>query len=189
MALIREGTKTALLIVDVQVGVMKYVWEPAQTISNINCVLDKARSQGIPVIWIQHSNQHLLLDSPEWQLVPELVPESDELQIDKHFNSAFEETTLDEFLEQLSISHIVLCGAETNWCIRATAYAALDKGYDLTLIKDAHTTEDIDLGEDVVIKALDIIRDLNVVMAWVSYPDRTSQAVEVEALDFTLPNA
>jgi nicotinamidase-related amidase len=189
MALIREGNKAALLVVDVQVGVMQYVWEPARIISNINKAVDKARGLGIPIIWIQHSNQELLLDSPEWQLVPELVPGSNDLHIDKHFNSAFEETTLDEFLEQLGISHIVLCGAETNWCIRATAYAALDRGYDLTLISDAHTTEDIELGDDEVVKALDIIRDLNVVMAWVSYPDRTNRAVPVEELDFTLAEA
>ncbi len=147
MAFVREGNRTALLVVDVQIGVMQYVWEPDRIISNINRAVEKAHEQGIPVIWIQHSNQELLLDSPEWQLVPELVPGPDDLHVDKHYNSSFEETSLDEFLEQLGISHIVLAGAETNWCIRSTAYAALDKGYDLTLVKDAHTTEDIELGE------------------------------------------
>lgn len=186
MAFIRKGSNAALLVVDVQVGVMQFVWEPSRVIENIKRVVEKARGQEVPVIWIQHSDQELLLDSPGWELVPELVPGSDDLHIDKHYNSAFEETTLDDFLEQLGISHIVLCGAETNWCIRATAYAALDRGYDLTLVKDAHTTENIDLDDGEVVKALDIIRDLNVVMNWVSYPDRTNQAVSADELDFTI---
>jgi nicotinamidase-related amidase len=106
------------------------------------------------------------------------------VHIDKHWNSSFEQTPLEETLTHLDVSHIVLAGALTNWCIRATAYAALDRGYDLTLLEDAHTTEDIELDNGETISARDIILDLNIVMTWVSYPDRTNHALSVANLNF-----
>lgn len=188
MTTVREGNKSVLLVVDVQVHVMDSIWEADRIIDNINRAVEKARNQGVPVIWVYHTNKKMTHGSPDWALVPPLVPEADEIQIDKHYNSAFEQTSLEETLARLDVSHIVLCGAATNWCIRATAYAALDKGYDLTLIKDAHTTEDLDLGDEGKVKAVDIILDLNAVMNWVSYPDRTNRSVAVNELDFKNPS-
>ncbi|HBY06465.1 MAG TPA: cysteine hydrolase, partial [Chloroflexi bacterium] len=140
MAIIREGNQGVLLVVDVQVGVMREAWEASRTIKNISIAVEKARSQGIPVIWVQHSDDELVYGSPDWQIASELSPAEGELRIYKQYNSAFEETSLEKTLAQLGIAHIVLAGAATNWCIRATAYGALERGYDLTLIKDAHTT-------------------------------------------------
>jgi hypothetical protein len=80
-------------------------------------------------------------------LVPELVPAQGEPLLHKHFNSSFEQTSLEEELAKLGATHVVLAGAATNWCIRATAYGALERGYDLTLVKDAHTTETMELGD------------------------------------------
>ena len=54
---------------------------------------------------------------------------------------AAEDTALEATLAARGVSHVVLAGAESAWCIRATAYGALERGYDLTLIDDAHTTE------------------------------------------------
>ena len=107
----------------------------------------------------------------------------DEAVILKGFASSFEETDLDNVLEGLKVSHIVLAGAATNFCVRATAYGALDRGYDLTLVSDAHTTGTMDLG-DKTIKAADIIDDLNAVMSWVKYPGRTNKAVPTDEIDF-----
>ena len=92
------------------------------------------------------SNVRHLNGSPEWQMVPDLAPAENELLIHKQFNSSFEQTLLEQELAKFGAPHIVLAGAETNWCIRATAYGALDRGYDLTLIKAAHTigTKEID---------------------------------------------
>ncbi len=184
MALIREGDKSALLIVDAQVAVMQPTWEPDRIIDNINLAVEKAREQAVPIIWVQHSDEELIQDTPGWMLAQGLMPEPDEIRINKHYNSAFEETTLEETLADLGVSRIVLCGALTNWCIRATAYASLDNGYDLTLIKDAHTTEDIDLGDGDVIPARNIIIDLNIAMTWLSYPNRVNQAVAAAELTF-----
>jgi nicotinamidase-related amidase len=184
MAAIREGNKHVLLVVDVQAGVMQSAWDSSRIIQNINIAVKKARSQGIPVIWVQHSDNELVYGSPDWQLVPELSPAEDEIKIHKQFNSSFEQTLLEETLSRLGATHITLAGAATNWCIRATAYGALDRGYDLTLIKDAHTTETIEFEDGTEIEAADIIRELNVAMKWLSYPDRTNSTASAEEINF-----
>jgi nicotinamidase-related amidase len=184
MAIIREGNQKVLLTVDVQVGVMAGVWNAPQVIENIGLGVEKARQNGVPVIWVQHSDDELIYGSPEWQIVPELSPAEDEVRIYKHFNSSFEQSTLEETLARLGATHIVLAGAATNWCIRATAYGALDRGYDLTLIKDAHTTETIAFKDGFRIEAENIVHELNVAMTWLSYPDRVNSAAAVEEIDF-----
>ena len=188
MATIREGNKGVLIIVDVQVGVMENAWEASRIITNIQTAVSKARQQGVPVIWVQHEDENgLAHGSPEWQIVPELIPAEGETRIYKKFNSSFEETTLEETLAGMGITHIILAGAATNWCIRATAYAALERGYDLTLLKDAHTTETMDLGNDKKVEAADIIWDLNLTMTWLGYSNRKNGTATVENVDFNTP--
>ncbi len=108
------------------------------------------------------------------------------MQIHKQFNSSFEQTSLEETLAGLGATHIVLAGAATNWCIRATAYAALDRGYDLTLIEDAHTTGTLELENGIRIEAADVVRELNNAMSWLSYPGRTNGTATVDAVDFAV---
>ena len=187
VAVIREGNKGVLLVVDVQVGVMQNAWDAQRIIKNIGIVVEKARSQGVPVIWVQHSDDELVHGSPDWQLVPQLSPAEGEVRIHKHFNSSFEETSLEETLARLGATHVALVGAATNWCIRATAYGALDRGYDLTLIKDAHTTETIELENGISIEAASLVRELNLAMTWLSYPGRTNRTASVEDVDFAVP--
>ena len=184
MATIRAGQQSALLVVDVQVGVMNEAWEAPRIISNLAQSVERARAAGVPVIWVQHADQELVSGSPAWQIVPELGPAPGETRIEKRFNSSFEQTNLEAILENHAVSHIVLAGAATNWCIRATAYAALDRGYDLTLIADAHTTGSLTLDDGREIEAAQIVEDLNIVMEWVSYPERSNRSVKAEALRF-----
>jgi nicotinamidase-related amidase len=184
MATIHEGNKTVLLVVDVQVGVMRTAWDAPRIIKNIGVAVKKARSQRIPVIWVQHSDNELVYGSPDWQLVPELSPLEGEIQIYKQFNSSFEGTSLEETLARLGVTHIVLAGAATNWCIRATAYGTLDRGYDLTLIKDAHTTETMEFEDGTKIEAANIIFELNIAMKWLNYPGRTNGTASAEEIDF-----
>jgi hypothetical protein len=82
---------------------------------------------------------------------------------------------------------VALAGASTNWCIRATAYGALDLGYDLTLIEDAHTTSTMELDNGTKIEASNVIDELNVCMTWVTYPDRTNGTATAEKVDFATP--
>jgi nicotinamidase-related amidase len=187
MAIVRDGNKGVLVIVDAQVGVMSDLWQAPRVIRNVSCAVARARAQGVPVIWVQHSDEELAYGSPEWQWVPELAPAPGEPVIHKHFNSAFEQTTFEAELAKLAATHISLAGAATNWCIRATAYGALDRGYDVTLIEDAHTTGTIELENGVTIEAAQVIEELNVVMRWVSYPGRINRTAMAEQADFAIP--
>lgn len=187
MATVREGNQGVLLVVDVQVGVMSDAWNASQVIHNVARAVERARAQGVPVIWVQHSDEELVYGSPEWQWVPELARAEGEPLIHKRFNSAFEETTLSDQLAQFGASHIVLAGAATNWCIRATAYGALERGYDLTLVRDAHSTGSIEFKNGTRIEAENIVQELNVGMSWVSYPGRKNAIATAEEVDFATP--
>lgn len=185
MSTVRPGNQPVLLVVDVQAGVMPGCWNTARVIGNVARTVSGARERGVPVIWVQHDDAEMPRDSAAWQLVPELVPAQGEARVYKQFPSSFEATDLESHLARLGATHIVLAGAETNLCIRATAYAALERGYDLTLVKDAHTGRSIDLGNGSVVEAEGIVNELNTVMTWLRYPGRKSSTVVVEKLEFT----
>lgn len=185
MATIREGDQSVLLVVDLQVGVVANVWEGDRVVSNASQAVDKARQAGVPVIWVRHSDDELERGTPEWELVPELAPAEGEAVVDKHFNSSWEDTALAELLDEIGATRVVLAGAATNWCIRATAYGALDRGYDLTLVKDAHTTESLEFADGTEIPASHIVDELNVAMRWVAYPGRDNAVTSVADLTFT----
>jgi len=189
MATVREGNMGVLLVVDVQVGVMRESWDAPRIIKNVSRAVERARAQRVPVIWVQHSDQDLVYGSPEWQWVPELAPAEGEPLIHKRFNSSFEQTTLEEELAKLGATHIALAGAATNWCIRATAYGALDRGYDLTLVKDAHTTGTMKLDNGVAIEAANVVQELNIAMTWLSYPGRTNGTATAEEVQFATPGS
>ena len=187
MATVREGNRGVLLVVDVQAGVMAEAWDAPRVIGNVARTVERARAQGTPVLWVQHADNDLRHGSPEWQWVPELVPAAGEPLIHKHFNSSFEQTTLEQELAKVGATHITLAGAATNWCIRATAYAALERGYDLTLVKDAHSTGTMQLENGTRIEAASVIDELNIAMTWLSYPGRSNGTATAEQVDFGRP--
>lgn len=185
MATVREGNKSVLLVVDVQVSVVKGAWDAPRVVGNVALAVERARAQGVPVIWVQHADEDLAKDTPGWQWAPELVPAADELLIHKQHNSSFEDTSLSDELAKLGTTHIVLAGCATNWCIRATAYGALERGYDLTLVKDAHTTKTMDLENGTKLDAATLVQDLNIAMTWLSYPGRKNATATAETVEFS----
>jgi nicotinamidase-related amidase len=184
MATVREGNQSVLLVVDVQVNVVNGAWESSRIVGNVALAIERARAHGAPVIWVQHGDEELVKDSPGWQWAPELVPSANELLIHKQFNSSFEHTELDAELAKLGATHIVLAGCATNWCIRATAYGALERGYDLTLVEDAHTTKTMELEDGAKLDAATLVRDLNTTMTWLSYPGRKNTTAKAQNLVF-----
>jgi nicotinamidase-related amidase len=183
----RPGTASALLVVDVQVGVVSAAWQRERIVANVALAVQRARTAGIPVIWIQHHDEELKQETPEWQWVPELEPANGEARVHKSFNSAFEDTDLLDILDRQGVSRVFLAGAATNWCIRATAYGALDRGFDVTLLSDAHTTENIEISMEQVIDARSVIDDLNIAMRWLSYPGRVNTVATAAEADFARP--
>ncbi|KAL1412174.1 hypothetical protein Q8F55_003184 [Vanrija albida] len=111
----------ALLIIDVQVNVVAEAYERDATIANINTALARARAAGAPV----------------------LVPLDSELRVHKAYGDAFEDTDLEAQLDAAGVRTLVVCGAQTDFCVRSTIHSGLTRGFSVTLLGDAHTTDDL----------------------------------------------
>ena len=143
MATFENRPNTALLLVDVQNGVVGGAHERDAVVANVGALVERARGAQVPVVWVQHNDDGLARGSDEWQIVPELSPNDSEPRVDKSYADSFEETTLETVLADLGVGRLFVAGAQTDECIRSTLHGALVRGYDTTLISDAHTTEDL----------------------------------------------
>lgn len=143
MTTLPDRPHTALLVVDVQNGVVGETHERDKVVANISTLVGKARAGGVPVVWVQHSGENLAKDSEAWQLVPELSRDGSEPLVHKTYADSFEATDLEDVLARAGIGHLVVGGAQTDECIRSTIHGAIVRGYDVTLVGDAHTTEDL----------------------------------------------
>lgn len=137
----RNGT--ALLVIDVQQGVIDGAYRRDEVVRTIRALVERARGEGVPVVWIQHSDDNIEYGSEAWQYVPELIRDDEEPLVPKHYPDAFEETTLETVLADAGVARIVVTGSQTDECIRSTIHGGLTRGYDVTLVGDAHTTEDL----------------------------------------------
>jgi nicotinamidase-related amidase len=138
-----DRPNTALVVIDVQNGVVGDAYRRDQVVANIGTLVERARDDGVPVIWVQHSDEQLQKGSEAWEYVPELVRQDSEPLVHKTFGDSFEATDLEEVLARAGVGHIVVAGAQTDACIRSTIHGAFVRGYDVTLVGDAHTTEDL----------------------------------------------
>jgi nicotinamidase-related amidase len=143
MTTLPDRKNTALLVIDVQNGVVADTPRRDEVIANINALVDRARSEKVPVVWVQHSDDGLPHGSEKWQYVPELVPDEAEPVVHKHYGDSFEDTDLEPLLAERGVGRLVVTGAQTDACIRSTLHGAFVRGYDVTLVGDAHTTEDL----------------------------------------------
>ncbi|MCL2541170.1 MAG: cysteine hydrolase [Nocardioidaceae bacterium] len=143
MTTIPGRAATALVVIDVQRDVMAASVGSEAVIANVVTLVDRAHAAGTPVLWVQHSDDGLPRDSDGWQYVDELVPGPDEPLVHKTYGDAFEGTDLEALLAERGIGHLVVAGAQTDMCIRSTIHGAFTRGYDVTLVGDAHTTEDM----------------------------------------------
>ena len=143
MTSLKDRPNTALLVIDVQNGVVANAHDREGVIANINTLVERARDEDVPVIWVQHSSEDLPLESEKWQYVPELQRTASEPVVHKKYGDSFEDTNLEDLLAERGIGRLVVSGAQTDACIRATLHGGLTRGYDVTLVSDAHTTEDL----------------------------------------------
>src|SRR5258708_6000200 len=142
MTTLDNRPNTALLVIDVQNGVVEGAHERDSVVANVSSLVDKARRQQVPVVWVQHSDEGLSRGSDEWRIVPELRPGDAETLVEKNYGDSFEDTTLETVLSGLGVGRLVVVGAQTDACIRSTLHGAFARGYDAVLVSDAHTTED-----------------------------------------------
>jgi nicotinamidase-related amidase len=172
----------ALLVVDVQNGVVSGNYERATVVANIERIVEKARREQIVVVWIQDSGESRAVGSDPWKIVPELSPIDTDPHVDKKYGDSFEDTTLELELSELGVGRLFVVGAQTDACIRSTLHGAFVRGYDTTLVSDAHTTEDQTAwgapppGQ--------VIAHTNLYWSYQAAPGRTAQVVETKDLDF-----
>ena len=143
MASLTDRPNTALLVIDVQNGVVDGSHNRDSMVDNINALVDRARAENVAVVWVQHSDEHLPWDSDSWQYVPELVRRDSEPLVHKRYGDSFEDTELEALLAERGVGCLVVTGAQTDACVRSTLHGAFVRGYDVTLVGDAHTTEDL----------------------------------------------
>ena len=182
MTTLRDRPNTALLVVDVQNGVVANAYRREDVIANINALVDRARAEQVPIIWVQHADDDLKEGTEPWQYVPELQRRADEPLIHKQHGDAFEATTLESELAERHVGRVIVTGAQTDACIRATLHGAFVRGYDTTLVSDAHTTEDLtEYGLPPVDK---VIAHTNMYWTWQTGPGRRASVVPTADVGF-----
>ncbi|MGF6931081.1 nicotinamidase-related amidase [Paraburkholderia sp. UCT70] len=143
MTTLANRPNTALIVIDLQNGVVENAYRRNEVLSAVNMLIERARRAHVPVVWVRHSDEELAASSAAWQIVAELSPASGEAIIEKSYRDAFEGTELEQLLSTLGVGKLIVTGAQTDMCIRSTLHGALVRGYDATLVSDAHTTEDM----------------------------------------------
>jgi nicotinamidase-related amidase len=182
MSTLDNRPNTALLVVDVQQGVVEGAHERDAVVANVGSLVEKARREEIPVVWVQHYDDDLARGSDEWRIVPELTPSEDEPLVEKSYGDSFEDTNLETVLSGLGVGRLLVVGAQTDACIRSTLHGALVRGYDATLVSDAHTTEDqTRWGAPPPDQ---VIAHTNLYWKYQDAPGRTAGTVETKDVDF-----
>ncbi len=182
MTSLRDRPNTALLVVDVQNDVVANVHDRDRVIANISTLIANARACQVPVVWVQHSDDELPADSEGWQYVPELERRESEPLVHKRYGDSFEDTTLESELAQRGVGRLIVTGAQTDACIRATLHGAFTRGYDTVLVRDAHTTEDF--SEYGLPPADKVIAHTNMYWTWQAAPGRAASVVETADVNF-----
>src|SRR3954454_1279111 len=141
MTTLGNRPNTALLVNDVQNGAVEGAHERDAVVANIASLVEKARQEDVPVVWVQHSSENLVQGSDSWRIVSELAPDENEPLVEKAYPDSFDETRLETVLSGLAVGSLVVVGAQTDECVRSTLHGAIVRGYDATLVSDAHTTE------------------------------------------------
>ena len=180
MATLDGRDRTALIVVDVQNNVVARAHERDATVARIGGIVARARDVGVPVVWVQQTDDALPEGSEGWAIVPELSPEESEPHILKRYGDSFEGTGLESVLAERNVARVVVVGAQTDACVRSTIHGAFVRGYDTTLVSDAHTTED--LSEWGAPTPDLVIAHTNLYWEYQDGPGKTAEVVTSDAL-------
>jgi nicotinamidase-related amidase len=186
MTTLENRPNTALLVVDVQNAAVERAHERDAVVANVGSLVERARREGVPVVWVQHSDEQLARESEAWQIVSELTPGAAEPLVEKNHGDSFEDTTLETVLSGLGVGRVVVVGAQTDWCVRSTLHGALARGYDATLVSDAHTTEDQTAWGAP--PPDQVISHTNLYWTYQTAPGRTAGTVDSKDVDFAGPS-
>jgi nicotinamidase-related amidase len=135
---------TALLIIDVQEAMFSYdvkLHDEGGVMDRIISLLNKARSAGAPVVYIQHTeDEEYTKGLPTWQISSRIVPNEEDSIVEKPTWDAFHRTRLHEELQRLGVTDLVICGMQSEFCVDTTTRRAYSMGYSSVLVQDAHST-------------------------------------------------
>lgn len=183
MSTLAERDKTALLVIDMQNGVLGQAYERDRVIANVGVLIDKARAASVDVVWIQHNSDELPSGSHAWEYVPQLQRLESEPLVQKEYGDAFEATDLEQVLASRGVGSLLVSGAQTDACIRSTLHGALTRGYDALLVRDAHTTDDLSpWGAPTPDKVID---HTNLYWSFQTAPGRSAGVVSTADADFS----
>ncbi|WP_329012043.1 cysteine hydrolase [Micromonospora rifamycinica] len=182
MTTLADRPHTALLVVDVQNGVVAGAFRRDEVVANVGALVERARRGGVPVVWVQHCDAQLVPGGDDWRIVPELAPGQDEPRVEKRYGDSFEDTALESVLAGLRVGRLVLAGAQTDVCVRSTLHGAFVRGYDTTLVSDAHTTEDMTAWGAPPPEQ--VVAHTNLYWSHQSAPGRTAGTVTTGDVDF-----
>jgi nicotinamidase-related amidase len=186
MTSLADRPNTALMVIDMQCGVVADAYEVDAVVANIKTLVDRARSVSVPVVWVQHTSDELPQGSEAWQYVDELQRRDDEPLVHKCYGDSFEETDLESILAQNGVGKLVVTGAQTDACIRSTLHGALARGYDAVLVEDAHTTEDLrQWGAPIGPK--ESIEHTNMYWSFSNAPGRQGSTMPTGDVEFAAP--
>ena len=159
-----DPRRAALLVYDMQVGVLRQIKNGPTITAAVQRVVDAARAAGVRVIFTRHMSlpkelmgifqlrmamawqrtdtveevqPWFLRDSPGFQLIPELSPRSTEAVLDKITMSAFSGTPLDIVLRDCGINAFAIVGVAMEVGIEPTVRHAADLGYIPVIVRDA----------------------------------------------------
>ena len=183
MTTLPDRPQTALIVIDVQNGVVDGAPKRDDVVANINTLVSQARAERVPVIWVQHNDPDgLALGSAEWGLVPEIVRDDSEPLVHKQYGDSFEATDLESLLAERAVGQLIITGAESDACIRSTLHGAFTRGYDVTLVGDAHTTSDKTQWGAPPPEA--VITHTNLYWRYQSAPGRTAGTIDTAEVSF-----
>lgn len=183
MTTLPDRPHTALVVIDVQNGVVGGAVRRDEVVATIDRLVERARAASVPIVWVQHDDDELERGSDAWQIVPELAPAADEPVVNKQYGDSFEATDLEGRLSDLGVGRLIVTGAQTDMCVRSTLHGALARGYDATLVGDAHTTED--LSEWGAPPPEQVIAHTNLYWGFQSAPGRTAGTVSADEVEFS----
>ncbi len=182
MTTLESRPNTALLVVDMQAGVIAGAHGRDAVVKNVQTLVAKARRDHVCVIWVQHSDNQLAKGSDGWRIVPELTPGDAEPLVEKIYGDSFEDTDLEAVLSGFRVGRLVVVGAQSDACIRSTIHGAFVRGYDVTLVSDAHTTEDhSQWGAPPPDK---VVAHTNLYWTYQTAPGRKAETVETKGVKF-----
>lgn len=168
-----RGGNTVVLVIDVQNAVVEDGYDSQAVVERIGKVVDAARTGGTPVVYVQHEDEWMTPGTEGWHIRAEVAPVVGEPIVAKRYPDSFVETSLAGTLEALGAGHLIITGAQSDACIRATSHRALIEGYDVTLVSDAHTTSKREYG-GVTVTAEQNVAQVNAAAPWITYPHTTS---------------